>query len=62
VDVLLPECQYLHPGPKFTALIQQWRQALALPEDAAAFLLETLKFLGILALIIVTGLILLMAG
>jgi hypothetical protein len=62
VDVFLPEYQYLHPGLKFTARIKQLSQALAIPEDAMTVLLEILKFLGTLALIIVTALIMLMAG
>ncbi|MDP3182811.1 MAG: hypothetical protein Q8M54_08355, partial [Desulfobaccales bacterium] len=62
VDVFLSECQYLHAGPKFTARIKQWRQALALPEDASAFLLEILKFLATVALIMVSAVIMLMAG
>ena len=64
MDVLLPEYQYLHPGLKFTALIKlkQLNQALALPEDAMTYLLEVLKFLGILTLIAVSALIMLMAG
>jgi hypothetical protein len=62
VDALLPECRYLHPGPKFTARIQEWSKALALPEDAATYLLEILKFLAAVALIIASALIMLMAG
>ncbi len=62
MDVFLPECQYLHPGLKFTARIKQLSQALAIPEDAMTYLLEILKFLGTLALIMVTALIMLMAG
>jgi hypothetical protein len=62
VDVFLPECQYLHPGLKFTARIKQLSPALAIPEDAMTYLLEILKFLGTLALIMVTALIMLMAG
>jgi hypothetical protein len=62
VDVFLPEYQYLPAGPKFAARIKQWRQALALPEEAGPVLLEILKFLGTLALITVIGLIMLMAG
>jgi hypothetical protein len=42
--------------------MKQWRQTLALPADAATGLLEILKFLGTLALILVTAVILLMAG
>lgn len=62
MDVFLPVYQDLHPGPKFSARLKQWSQALAIPEDAAPFLLEIVKFLGIVALILVSGLILLMAG
>ena len=47
---------------KFTARMKQVRQALAIPEDAGTGLLEILKFLGTLALIMVTALIMLMAG
>jgi len=62
VDVLLPEYQYQPPGPKITARIKQLSPALAIPEDAMTVLLEILKFLGTLALIMSTALILLMAG
>lgn len=62
MDVSLPECPYLHPGLKFAARLKQWGQILAIPADARLFALEILKFLGTLALIMVTGLILLMAG
>ena len=62
MDVSLPECQYLHPGLKFTARMKQLSQALAIPEDAMTGLVEILKFLGTLALILVTALIMLMAG
>jgi hypothetical protein len=62
VDVSLPECQCLYPGLKFMARLKQLSQALAIPEDAAIFFLETVKFLGTLALIMVTALIMLMAG
>jgi hypothetical protein len=62
VDVFLPECQYLHTGPKFTARMKQISQSLAIPADALTVLLEVLKLLGTLALIVVTALILLMAG
>ena len=62
MNVSLPECPYLHPGLKLTGLMRQWRQTLAIPADAATGLLEILKFLGTLALILVTALILLMAG
>ena len=62
MNVSLPECPYLHPDLKFADRVKQLSQALTLPEDAATFLLEILKFLGTLALIMVTALILLMAG
>ena len=62
MDVSLPECPYLHPGLKVTARMKQLSQALAIPEDAMTYLLEILKFLGTLALILVTALIMLMAG
>jgi hypothetical protein len=42
--------------------MKQWGQILTIPADARLFVLEILKFLGTLALIMVTGLILLMAG
>ena len=62
MDVSLPECPYLHPDLKFTARMKQLSQALAIPEDAATYLVEILKFFGTLALILVTALIMLMAG
>jgi hypothetical protein len=62
VDVFLPECQYLHPGPKFAARMKQWWKALAVPEDTMTVLLEIAKFLATAALTIVTALILLMSG
>ena len=62
MDIFLPAYQELHPGLKFTARIKQWSRVLIIPEDATPFLLEILKFLGIVALIGVSGLILLMAG
>ena len=62
MDLSLPECPYLHPGLKVTALMKQLSQALALPADATTYLLEILKFLGTLGLIMVTALIMLMAG
>jgi hypothetical protein len=40
----------------------QWSQTLAIPAEARTVLLEILKLLGTLALIGVTGVILLMAG
>jgi hypothetical protein len=62
VNVSVPECPYLHPGLKLPAPLKQWRQTLAIPADAAPFLLEIGKFLGTLALILATGFIMLMAG
>jgi len=62
MDVFLPVYQELHPGPKFAARIKQWSQAFFIPEDAAPFILEVAKFLGILALILVSALILLMVS
>jgi len=62
VDVLLPECRYLRPEPKFAALMKQGRRALALPEEAATVLLEVAKFLATVALITATGVLLLMVG
>jgi hypothetical protein len=41
---------------------KQWRQALALPEDAGTYLLEITKFLATAALLATTGLLLLLAG
>jgi len=52
----------LQPDLKFAARMKQLSQALAIPADATTVLLEILKFLGTLALIVVTALILLMAG
>jgi hypothetical protein len=62
VDVSLPECPYLHPGLKLTARMKQLSQAFVIPDDAMTYLLEILKYLGTLALIMATALILLMAG
>jgi hypothetical protein len=62
VNVYLSECQYLPAGLKVTARLKQWRQALALPEDASTYLLEITKFLGTVALILSTGLLMLMVG
>ncbi len=62
MDALLPECRYLQPEPKIAVRLKLWPQTLALPEEAMTYLREGAKFLGTLALIAVTGLILLMAG
>jgi hypothetical protein len=62
MDVFLPAYQELHPGLKLTARLKHWNQTIALPEDATTYLLEVVKFLGIVALFLVSALILLMAG
>jgi hypothetical protein len=62
VDVSLPECPYLQPDLKLTARMKQWSQALAIPADAGTCLVEIVKFVGTLGLILVTALIMLMAG
>lgn len=62
MDVFLPIYQELHPGLKFSARLKQWGQTLALLEDAAPFFEEIVKFLGIVALILASSFILLMAG
>ena len=62
MDLSLPECPCLHPGLKFTARLRHLSQTLAFPEDTMTYLLEILKFLGTLGLILVTALIMLMAG
>jgi hypothetical protein len=62
MDVFLPECRYLQAGPKFTARLKQVRQALALPEDAMTYLVEITKFLATGALILATGVLLLLLG
>ncbi len=62
MDVFLPECPYLHPGLKLTVWMKQMRHALALPADALPVFLEILKFLGTVALIFATAVLMLMAG
>jgi hypothetical protein len=62
VDVSLPEYPYLQPDLKLAARMKQLSQAPAIPEDALTGLVEILKFLGTLGLILVTALIMLMAG
>ena len=62
MNVYLTESRYLQPGLRFPARIKQWRQALALPEDASTYLLEITKFLATGALILATGVLLLMLG
>jgi hypothetical protein len=62
MNVFLPAYQELESGPKLIAHLKQWSQTLALPEDTVPALLEIAKFLGILGLILVGGLILLMAA
>lgn len=62
MDVFLPECPYLNPGLKLTVRMKQMSQALTIPADVMPVLLEILKFLGTVALILTTALIMLMAG
>lgn len=62
MNVYLSECQYQQPGLKFTARIRHWGQVLPLPEDAATYLLEITKFLATGALILATGVLLLLLG
>jgi hypothetical protein len=62
MDAYLSGCRYLQPGLKFTARLKQLWQALALPEDATTYLLEISKFLATVALILVTGVLLLLVG
>ena len=62
MDAILPEGQFLQHELKRTARLRQWRQALALPEDAGTYLLEIAKFLATGALLTTTGLLLLLAG
>ena len=62
MNVYLSECQYLHSGLKFSTRMKHWRQALALPQDASTYLLEITKFLATGALILATGVLLLLLG
>jgi len=62
VDTISPEYQHLQHGLKCMARMKQWRQTLALPEDATIYLVEITKFLATVALIATTGLLLLLAG
>ncbi len=62
MNVYLSECQYRHSGLKFSARKKHWRQTLALPEDAGLYLLEITKFLATGALLVATGVLLLMLG
>lgn len=59
MDTILLECQCRPSRLEFMAPI---RKALAAPADAITFLREILRFLGTVALIMVTGVILLMLG
>lgn len=60
MDVFAPECPYLQSGLRLSARRQQWRQTLALPEEAGTYLLEVAKFLACGALILATGALLLL--
>jgi hypothetical protein len=62
MDISLPAYQELYSAPKFAARLKQWNNAFSISEDATTFFLEILKFLGIVALILVNALILLMVG
>ncbi len=62
MDVFVPECQYLPSGPRLAARLKHWRPALALPEDAMTYLVEITRFLAAGALILATGVLLLMLG
>ena len=62
MDAYLSECRCLYPAPKISARLKQWRQTLALPEDAGIYLLEIAKFLATGALILATGALLLLLG
>jgi hypothetical protein len=62
MDVFIPQYQYLPGSGKFVARLKQWSQTAALPADAGTFCLEVAKFLGTVALILASALILLMAG
>ena len=62
MNVYLSECQYLHSGLKFPARRKHWRQALVLPQDAPTYFLEITKFLATGALILATGVLLLLLG
>ncbi len=62
MNVYLSECRYPYSGLKFAARLKQWRPALALPEDAMAYVVEITRFLATGALIVATGALLLMLG
>jgi hypothetical protein len=62
VNVYLSECRYPYPGLRVAARLKHWRPALALPEDAGIYLLEIAKFLATGALILATGVLLLLLG
>lgn len=59
MNLFLPECQYLQQ-PKFMSRIKQLGKTFAFPEDAVTVAGEILKFLASVALIMETGLILLL--
>ncbi len=58
VDVFVSEAQYLSPGWRIAA--RPWTRAL--PEEASTYLLEITKFVATGALILATGVLLLMLG
>ena len=59
MDTILPKCRCLHVRSE---LITRLKKAIAAPEDAKTFLLEVLKFILTVAMIMVTGVVLLMVG
>ena len=59
VDIILPDSLCLNSWPEFTASI---RKAFASSQDKVTLVQEILKFLGTVALIATTGLLLLLAG
>jgi hypothetical protein len=62
MDVFVPQYQFLPGGGRFVARLKQWSQTPAISAEAGTFCLEVAKFLGTVALILASALILLMAG
>ncbi len=62
MNVYLSECRYPYPGLKFAARLKHWRPVLALPEDAMTYVVEITRFLATGALIMATGVLLLLLG
>ncbi len=59
MDIILPDCPCLNSWPELTAAI---RKAFSSSQDQVTLVQEILKFLGTVALIATTGLLLLLAG